>query len=152
MYPFKHLLYGIIFSGSLFVLFPGISLIGLVLFIASTVLIDVDHYLYYVYKTKDINFKRARKWFFDYEKKFLEIPFNERNQYRWATFCFLHGIETILLVFILGFYFNQFFFVFAGISFHLLLDWVHQSTYWDKRMERVSILYDYFKFKKLTLI
>ena len=62
MYPTQHLLLGIIFSLVLLFLFPQIGFLGASIIILSTVLIDVDHYVYYVYKKKDLSLKNSYNW------------------------------------------------------------------------------------------
>ena len=91
MYPIQHLALGTLFALFIFALFPQISLIGVLLIIASTVLIDMDHYIYYIIKKRNFNILKARKWFFNHEKIALTISREERNK-TYPGFYFLHGI------------------------------------------------------------
>ena len=149
MLPSKHFIFGLIFAGFLYLIFPKIGLIGFLIILSSTVLIDVDHYLYYVYKKKDLSLKNAYKWFIKKRKKFLCLPKNQRNKF-YRGFYFLHGIEVLIILFFLIFFSKYFFFIFIGFAFHLLLDSVDQTIYWD-RIDKFSLVYDFFKFKKLKV-
>lgn len=151
MYPLKHLFFGFIFSLILFFLFPQIGFINLGIVISSSVLIDVDHYLWYVYKKKDWNLKNSYNWHIGLIKKGLSFPRKKRIEL-YAGFCFLHGFEFLFLLSIFGILLSKFFlFIFMGVAFHLLLDIVEGTTYQD-RVDKFSLLYDFFKFKKLKYI
>ena len=41
--------------------------------------------------------------------------------------------------------------VFIGVTFHLILDLIEEIS-WEGRIDKISLIYDYFKFKKLKLI
>ena len=150
MYPKQHLFFGIIFSLILLLLFPQIGLIGFFLILFSTVLIDVDHYLYYVYKKKNWNLKNAYNWYIKEGEKWRSLPRKQRNRF-YMCFCFLHGIEILLVLLLLSIISKYFFYIFIGITFHLILDILDQIRYRD-RMDKLSILYDFLKFKKLKFI
>ena len=150
MLPTQHLFLGIIFSLILLFIFPQIGLIGFLIIMFSTVLIDVDHYLYYVYRKKDLSLKNAYNWFAFRKKKLSLLSRKQRNEF-YTGFCFLHGIEVLGLLFILGKLSFYFYYVLIGFIFHLFLDIVHQKTLHD-RFDKYSIIYDYFKYKKLKII
>jgi hypothetical protein len=151
MLPLYHLFLGIIFSLILFFLFPQIELIGFLIIILSTVLIDIDHYLYYIYKKKDLSLKNAYNWFVFRTKKLSLLSRKQRNEF-YQGFAFLHGFETLLILFLIGYYFFwPIIYIFLGVAFHLFLDIFHQKTVHD-RFDKYSIIYDYFKYKKLKLI
>lgn len=148
MLPKFHVLVGFIFSLILYLVFPGLSLIGIGIFFFSSFLIDFDHYLLYVFEKKNFNLKKAYFWFKNKGKKFSKIPKKERKNYSFHL-SYFHGLEWIILFLVLGYFFsNYFYFVAAGMLFHLFFDWV--SSY--KSIERVikfSIFFDYFNNKKL---
>lgn len=147
MLPSKHFIFGLMFVGFLYFIFPKITFIGFLIILSSTVLIDVDHYIYYIYKKKSFNLKNAYKWFIQIEKKLLSLPWKQRNKFQ-TGFCFLHGIEVLFVLLILGIFISKYFlFVFVGFAFHLLLDSIHQTIYWD-RISKVSLINDYLKFRK----
>ena len=150
MLPLKHIIWGFIFSLLCFLLFPSIGLIGFSLILLSSVLIDVDHYLYYVYKKKDWNLKNAYNWFIKNANKFLSFPKKQRNNF-YIGFYFLHGIEILLILLLLTIFSRYFFFIFIGFSFHLLFDIVYSTTSID-RIDKFSIVHDFLKFKKMKFI
>jgi len=151
MYLKNHIFLGFIFSLALLLISPQIGLIGFFLIFLSSVLIDIDHYLYYVYKKKDWSLKNAYKWFIKTSKIFLSLPRKQRNNL-YGGFCFLHGIEILLILFLLGIFVSKFFlFIILGISFHLILDIVDESKCKD-RVDKFSIIHDFLKFKKLKFI
>lgn len=151
MYPSQHLFFGIIFALILFFIFPQINYIGFLIIVLSSFLIDVDHYLWYVYKKKDWSLKNAYNWSIEIIKKALSLPRRQRNEF-YGGFCFLHGIEILFILFFLGISVsNVFLFIFVGIAFHLLLDVTDETIYHD-RIDKFSIIHDFFKYKKLKFI
>lgn len=141
MYPKQHILFGFLFSLILFLIFPQITIIGFSIIFLSAILIDFDHYVYYVFKKKDSNLKNAYNWFAEKNRKFRMLPWDKR-QFHKDIPCLLHGIEILLIISILFFFTSKYFlFVFIGFAFHLLLDSVEQTIYWD-RIDKVSIIYD----------
>ena len=145
MLPIKHLFFGFVFALILLVIFPQISWIGFALIIFSTVVIDVDHYFYYIYKKKDFSLKNSYQWFMKRREKFLSLPWKQRNNFN-INLSILHGIEVLVILFLLSFIHKYFLFVFVGFAFHLLLDSIDQTTYWD-RISKVSLVWDYLRFR-----
>tara|TARA_Y100000034_G_scaffold97007_1_gene118337 strand:- start:814 stop:1245 length:432 start_codon:yes stop_codon:yes gene_type:complete len=138
---------GLIFALILLVIFPQIGLIGFLLISFSTVLIDVDHYIYYIYKKKDWNLKNAHSWFIENTKKFHSLSRTQRNKV-YGGFCFLHGTEILLVLLLFTIFSKYFLFIFIGFTFHLFLDITYGRILMD-RIDRISSIYDFFKFKKL---
>lgn len=150
MKPIKHLLLGILFTLILYFIFPQIGLIEFVLVLLSTVLIDFDHFTYYLYKKKDWNLKKAFNWYLKDSKRYLSLSRKQRDKY-YTGFCFLHGIEILIALFLLGSFVSfYFYYILIGFSFHLFLDLIDQIIL-NKRIDKLSIIYDIIKFKKLKL-
>jgi len=147
MYPKQHLFLGLAFSLILFLLYPKIGLTGFFLIFLSSVLIDIDHYVYYVVKKKDFSLKNAYLWFINIDKKMAKMTKKQRNNF-YIALCFLHGFELLIILFLLANISELFFFIFIGFSFHLLLDIAHQVNY-KERLDKVSLINDFFRFKKL---
>jgi len=145
MLPSKHFILGLIFAGFLYFIFPQIGLIEFSIIIFSSFLIDVDHYLYYVYKKKNFSLRNAYKWFMKRRAKLLSLSWKQRNKVP-NCFSLLHGIEILFILFLLIFIHKYFLFVFVGFTFHLLLDSIDQTTYWD-RISKVSLINDYLKYR-----
>ena len=150
MLPRTHTFLGLIFSLAIVYIF-NLSLIAGIIIFLSSVLIDVDHYLYYVYKKKDWRLKRAYNFFIVGKNKIASLSRKQRNEF-YHGFSFLHGIETLVILFILGKFLSEYFYyILIGFSFHLFLDIIHQKTIHD-RFDKYSIIYDYFKYKKLGVL
>jgi len=151
MLPKHHILLGLIFSGILFYFFPQIGIAGFIIILLSTILIDTDHYLYYIYKKKKYSLAKAYKWFSESKKKMRALSRKQRNEF-YTGFCFLHGIEVLAILFVLGKFISvYFYYVLIGFAFHIILDIIHQKTLHD-RWDKFSLIYDYYKFKKLKFI
>ncbi len=145
----KHLIYGFIFSILLFLFFPiKVGLIGFFIIFASSVLIDTDHFIYYIVKDKSWSLKKSIKHFKEARKKRSKMPLEKRKEY-YSGWCFLHGIEFLIILFLLGFFIHKYFyFILFGVLFHLILDFIEQVMN-KQRIDKLSSVYDYFKFKKL---
>ena len=149
MFPSQHLLIGTVFVVLLYLAFPSIGIDGAIIILASTVLIDIDHYIYYIYEKGNWNPLKAYHWFRIKHASWLRLSREERNKHRGIIF-FLHGIETQIIWLLLGIFVHRYFlFVFIGFMFHLFLDLVYAKRFHD-RLDKVSVIYDYFKFKKLN--
>jgi len=146
-----HILFGLIFSLIIFFLFPQIGIFNITLIFLSSVLIDVDHYLVYAWKKKDFNLSNAYRWYMEIVKKLRKITRKQRNKI-YVELCFLHGVESLIIVFFLGiFLLDVFVYIAIGMFFHLMLDQLYQPFYMD-RIDKLSIVFDYIKYKKLKHI
>lgn len=151
MLPKQHFMFGAIASLVLYFVFPEFDIFNWVLFLMSSILIDVDHYLYYVYRKKDWNLGNAVRWFFDRRNILIRAGGNFRNNV-YSCFCFLHGFEILAVFVSLGYFvWYGFYFVFLGILFHLILDYIDQITY-RARFDKVSIIWDFFRYRRLVFI
>lgn len=148
MLPKYHFVLGIIFSVALFLIFPSITLIEAGIIFLSTFFIDVDHYIYYFFKKKDTSLKNAINHFMEERRKVFQMKKNERKKF-YSGFCFLHGIEIVIILFLLGIFLSKYFlFAAIGIMFHLFLD-ITEEIYLGGRLDKISVCYDWFKFKDL---
>jgi hypothetical protein len=151
MVPKYHIILGFLFSSILFLICPSITFLSAGIIFLSSFLIDIDHYIYFAFKKRDLSPRRAVKWFFKKKKVFLKIPKEKRNSY-YSGFYFLHGLESILILFFLGLFISDIFlFIFIGFLFHLILDFIEEATS-DKRIDKISIIYDFIKFKQFKEI
>ena len=143
MLPKYHILFGFLFASFLFIFFPFISLLGFFIIFFSSVLIDVDHYLFYVFKNKIFSIKKAYTYFYEKRKKLLAKGLKEKKIN--PLMYLFHGIEILFVLFILGLFANKIFlFIFMGFSFHLFLD-VLEQIYYGFRIAKVSLIYDFIK-------
>jgi hypothetical protein len=148
MRPKPHIVIGIIFVISLYFLFPKISLISLLIIFSSSVLIDFDHCIYYFIREKDLSLKRCYQWYDKELKKTLALPMNERKK-RYIGFFIFHGLEPMIILFLLGVFVSPFFlFVAIGVLLHFVVDVPHE--YYVKRtIQKISLIYNYTQWKKL---
>jgi len=148
MLPHKHFVYGIVFSLILVIIMPQIGFIGVSLIVLSGVLIDFDHYIYYLLKKRDFSLINAFNSFRTNRKKFLSLPLEKRAQYHGGL-CVFHGFESLIIALILTFLISEYFgFVFIGMASHLFMDYIEQWPYLG-RIDRISSAYDFLKFRKL---
>ncbi len=143
MLPKIHILLGGIFSIIIFIFF-NISLFQAILIFLSSFLIDVDHYLYYVFIKKDISLKKSYKWFVKNREKWLALPIQERKKYKHSVLLF-HGIEFwIILVY--AYFLNKIFlFVILGIAVHMFLDFIEIFYIKDKFYSKFSQAYTFIR-------
>lgn len=123
MFPSKHFFFGLIFSLILLTLFPRIGFFGFALILLSTVLIDVDHYLYYIYKKKDISLRNAIRWSVLTGENYMKLSKKDKKGVYLGVYIF-HGIEFVLILMFIMFYFNYspILYLITGITFHHILD------------------------------
>jgi hypothetical protein len=148
MLPKYHLLLGFIFSVALSLIFPSIGLIEASIIFLSSFLIDVDHYIYYLFKNKKFNPLISIKYFILKRKKLINMNTKKRNEI-YSCFCFLHGIEVLVILFIMGIFVSKYFFlIFIGFTFHILLD-ILEEIHYQSRLDKISLIYTFIRFKKL---
>ena len=107
MHVKDHIIAAIIFSAALFPIFKWFTLIILL----SAVLIDGDHYLWYIIFRKKWSFKKA--YYYRRDGTFHDL------------LDIAHTIEFWILIAILAIFFNFFFLVLVGITFHFILDFFY---------------------------
>jgi len=151
MLPHKHLIYSSFLAAILFLIIPEIGLMGFLLIVLASILLDVDHYIYYIYKKKNFNLIKSYRWFRAKNEKFKHLSLKERRKV-YRAFLFFHGLEIPAVLFILIFLVSEYFsFIFIGASFHLILDYYDQ---WipGERKDKLSIAHDFLKYKKLKYL
>ena len=98
-----HFLVGLIVS---LLLYPVYGFNVLIIFFTN-ILLDVDHYILYIFKFKSFNIVKAHDYFFNEEKPFL---------------LFFHTVEFLLVLLLISFYSKLAFFALIGVVTHFLLD------------------------------
>ena len=150
MLPQIHFLVGLVASVVLYFGFD-VGVLGCFVFFVASVGIDVDHYLYYVYRKGDWSLRRAFGWFSKNKNALRKADVKTRREF-YLGFCFLHGIEVLALVWLLGYFvWDVFYFVALGFLFHLIFDHIDQAIV-KGRFDKFSIVYDYFKYKRLAFV
>ncbi len=151
MLPFRHLIFVLFFSFVLFLLFPSIGFFGFLLIILSSILIDVDHYVYHIYKKRDFSLTRAYNWYINNRRKTRHLPRKEKKKIYFG-FCFFHGIEIIGIIYLLHIYISQIFlFVLIGFSLHLVLDMIIEFIDIG-RTDKISVIYSLIISKRLKFV
>jgi hypothetical protein len=149
MLPKYHILFGLVFIVFLYFFFPAVSLFGLAIIFLSSILIDVDHVLYYFIKKKSLNFYKAYNWYMKRVIQFNQLS-REQKKKIYSGFYLFHGIEWLIILFLLGVYINHFFiFIFIGFSFHFILDTIHE-IYCKGTVDKISLIWNYHRFRKLN--
>ena len=120
MLPKHHILLGFIFSIIVWILFPEIGFLNFSIIFLSSVLIDFDHYMFYVFRKRDLSLSEAYDWHLSLMGKI-----------RKPIMMIFHSIEFILLITLLAFFYQIFIFILVGILFHSIAD-IIDMYYRDK--------------------
>lgn len=147
MLPKTHLILGLVFSLIILKLFPPIGFLGFFTIWLASFLIDIDHYAFYSFYKKDFNPKHASKWFYEKNKYYLSLPRKERKKAITAP-CLFHGIEIIIVLLILAYFFNLFLFILLGFLFHEILDLINITRYGFNYNHILSQTYNILNFRK----
>jgi hypothetical protein len=108
------------------VLYPFFGFNVLYIFVGGF-LIDIDHYLLYIFKFKDFSIKKT----FEYSKNFSAL-------YKFHIF---HLFEVLVVCVILSFYSKTFLLISIGLIFHQILDF-YELKYIDRNLNlRVHSLF-----------
>ena len=150
MLPKYHAFYGFIFSAILFILFPEITLLNTLIIWAASILIDVDHYFFYVVSKKDISLRNAHKWFIEKNKKFMKLSYKERLNLKDQIPCIFHGIEALIVLFILSYFSSTFFYIAIGFIFHEILDFIFLIYNGFTLKHLGSQTYNVLKYRKIN--
>ena len=138
MFPLPHIIFSTILS---IILYPFIGNNVIIVWSAS-IFIDIDHYFWYIKNYKSWNFYQAYTKHKNHELQKLQRPYK---------FHIFHLVELLILIGLLGFYNKIFFYIFIGMLFHYILDWV--DLFWrynEVRRGRTWSLIMYFKRKWST--
>lgn len=146
MLPRWHILFGAIFTLLIFIASPKINFIYVIMLFLSTFLIDFDHYMCSVLKTKKLGIFHS----FEYHK---EISRREKRDHakgirERGDFHIFHTLEFHLLIGLLGFAWIGFFYIFLGMIFHSFLD--IYSLLYDKMMYRREFFLTAWLYRKFT--
>ena len=129
MYPSKHIVFGLIFSLLAYFTFPQIGTLGFFTIWFASFLIDVDHYIFYVFTSRDLSLIQSHKWFMKESAKSLSLSKKDRKKFSKQIPCVFHGIEAIAILFLLSFVNILFLYVLIGFIFHEILDFIHIVYY-----------------------
>ncbi len=148
MLPSRHIIFGAIASALLFLAFPSIGLAGSIIIFLSSVLIDVDHYLYYAIRYNDWNLKNAYKWFIHKSRGWNKLSLIQKENYP-RVILLLHGVECLVVLALLILVDRAFLFIIIGFIIHLLLDLIELYNNNESLMIKTSQIYVYKRNKKI---
>jgi hypothetical protein len=141
MLPFEHVLYGLIVSFLLYYL-AYVPLIGAVIIFIVSWGIDVDHYLFYVFKKKDVSLHRAYRFFHDLPV--VKLIKKQGKRYD-APLCAFHTIEAVIIMIILSFYSEIARYVLFGAILHFVGDIYHMLVILKEPRARRYTIFNYIK-------
>ena len=120
MIPRWHILFGALFTILIILVAPQIKTVYLALIFFSSILIDFDHYVVSVLRTKKLRLKHS----FEYHRLSTkrEIKEMKRGIKKRGDFHLFHTIEFHVLIGLLAVLFTPFFYIFIGMVFHSLID------------------------------
>jgi hypothetical protein len=98
-------------------LIPFWSAAQLAAFAAGSILIDVDHYIFYIFRRRRFDVKGMFAYFEALQEIQHHIPY--------AGICIFHTVEFYLLVYLLSRTYPLLVPVFVGMLFHFGLDLIH---------------------------
>ena len=120
---------------------------SLLIIFFSSVLIDGDHYFYYILRTKNFSLTKCYAWYKKHLEETLALPMNERKK----IYRILHSSRNRTYD---GFFFSRisvsqfFMLIFIGFLLHFIVDIPHE--YYIKRtLHKISLIYSYIQFRKL---
>lgn len=116
MMPQKHIIFGLGLSIVLFV--TGMPPILILLIVATSILVDIDHLFYYIFKFRKCNIYEVYIYFMD------KICFKNNKSFPVLIF---HNFETLMLLIILSLICPLFIYIAIGLFIHLILDWLVMS-------------------------
>jgi len=95
-------------------LLPFCDSTGILLFACGSILIDVDHQIFYYNKTGKCDVSGMFRYFREVDRNLCSIPY--------LGICIFHTIEFFLLVALLSYFVPLLKYLLAGLIFHILLD------------------------------
>jgi hypothetical protein len=151
MRPNRHIVFGAIFTLVLFLILPRTNLFDYLIIFLSTFMIDLDHYIYYVFKERGLNPLKAYKWHMKNFKKFHTLSFEQKKRIYGGLYIF-HGLEFLTLLLFFGiFLYKPLLLVFVGLMFHMFLDWYAELIF-NERMIKLFFTLDFLASRKLKFI
>ena len=133
MFSKWHIFFGGIFTAFIWLLAPQTNPIYLTLIFLSSFLIDFDHYINLLIKTKKISLSSTLKHHDDFIK--IGEGKNRKKIQKKGSFHLFHTIEFHILVALLSLLWTPFFYMLIGMIFHSLLDviWLLKTDRFYKR-------------------
>ena len=118
---FMYVLPHVIFSGLLtLALYPFFGIASLLVFVGG-VLIDVDHYLEYAFRTKNISPFKAYRDYMKMNKEYFDDLKNDRIPTRSYHLHIFHTIELWIIMILISLFSRQYLILY-GLILHMSMD------------------------------
>ncbi len=134
-----HILFGFVASYILVEFFNFSLLAGIIIFLSSWI-IDIDHYPWYAFETRNWNPKKAIEWYVQSVPKWKKLSTGERRQFRNGIYV-LHDVFFWIALIILALFYNFVLWILIGIFIHIFADWGHAISKGMPIYSKVSCLY-----------
>lgn len=141
MLPRWHILLGGIVSLVIWLVFPSIGMYAWVVFLSSF-LIDVDHYMEYVVRQKDISLINALRYYHYKLKYFKKLHRRHWKKYK-EHYIIFHTIESWIVLAFLGMINPIFWFVLLGFGIHMFFDYIAMLSYRVILVSKISLIATY---------
>lgn len=134
-----HLLIGFIASIILVKSFNLSLVTGLIIFLASW-LIDIDHYFWYGFSTKDWNPIHAIRWYIKSVPKWRKLSLKEKEKFKREVFiCHSIGFWSILVA--LSLIHKTFLWILIGVTIHMVADWIDLKIKGESPCNKIFLSY-----------
>lgn len=148
MKPYKHLIYGTIFSIFLYLIFPKLGLINIAIFwFSSWFIIDFDLIILYIIKKRSLNPKKLIEYKKKQKKLWSSLSPKEKDEYKYNIRIF-HNLEIIVILTLLSVILPSLIFVVLGFVYHMIFDLVDLSDKKENILKKVSLIYVLIENKK----
>jgi hypothetical protein len=137
-----HALVGFIASLILINFFGVTDFNALIFWLSSWFIIDLDHPIRYVLKTKNWNPFEFLDYSYREKTKALQLAKRGNETFRYPIFLF-HGIESLLIIFIIAQFIPVMIYVFWGFLSHLLFDWFALLIDGLNVFSKMSVIYTF---------
>tara|TARA_Y100000310_G_scaffold329947_1_gene400686 strand:+ start:10260 stop:10721 length:462 start_codon:yes stop_codon:yes gene_type:complete len=141
MLPKSHILISLLVTFILVKIFHISFFYGVIL-LFSAILIDVDHYLLYVYQKNNLSLKKAYWYFYNRGIKFRKISRDKRKKYKEDILLF-HNIEFLIIIFFLSWFYFPIFYILYGMILHMFIDIIDLIKKHIPLYTKTSIIYIY---------
>ena len=136
MLPKTHIFLGAIISFFILMIFPQIGWLNALIIFLSSVILDVDHCLYYAVKKRDLSLKRAYSYFVMLRNK----GYCNSSLYKQPILIF-HGIEFCLVLLVLSIFSSFFLWILIGFLIHMVLDYTEAFYFHQSLASKFSQIY-----------
>jgi len=144
MLPSKHIILGFVSSLVLFFIYPEFGFLGIAIIFLSSFLLDFDHYLYYIFKKRDLSLKRAYNYFLKLRDFFGAA--DKGKKYKEPILIF-HGVEFFIVLVLLTYFASLFQFVLFGSLIHMVFDFIDSYINNHPIEYKISQIYNLIKNK-----